>query len=104
MARKCLNDWGEKNNEPRNSISVDEDFYYMHGRCGANEDFKEDGKQSWPDRSLFMMRDWTTPSLNPTLSMTRKCARKVEVIKSLLFQDPFESRKQFRTMNKFHNV
>ena len=25
MARKCLNDWGEKNNEPRSLISVDED-------------------------------------------------------------------------------
>ena len=23
MARKCLNDWGEKNNEPRSSILVD---------------------------------------------------------------------------------
>ena len=108
-ARKCLNDWGEKNNEPCSLISVDEDFYYMCGRCGANEDFKEDGKQSWPDRSLFMMRDWMTPSLNPTLSMTCKHARKVEVVKSILFQDPFESRKQFRTMSnnmveKLHNV
>ena len=71
----------------------------MRGRCGASESFKEDGKQSWPDRSLFMMREWTTPSLNPMLSMTCKCARKVEVIKSILFQDPFESRKQFRTMS-----
>ena len=54
------------------------------------------------------MRDWTTPSLNPTLSMTCKHARKVEVRKSILFQDPFESRKQFRTMSnnmeKLHNV
>ena len=109
MARECLNDWGETN-VPHSSISVDEDFYYMCGRCGANEDFKEDGKQSWPDRSLFMMRDWTTPLLNPMLSMTCKCARKVEVIKSILFQDPFESRKQFRTMSnnmknsQLHNV
>ena len=108
MARKCLNDWGEKNNEPRSSISVDEDFHYMCSRCGANEDFKEDDKQSWLDRSLFMMRDLTMPLLNPTLSMTCKCARKVEVIKSIVFQDPFESRKQFRTMSnnmeKLHNV
>ena len=41
--------------------------------------------------------------------MACKCARKVEVIKSILFQDPFESRKQFRTMSnnmveKLHNV
>ena len=45
-----------------------------------------------------MMRDLTTPNLNPTLSMTSN-NDKVEVIKSILFQDPFESREKFKIIS-----
>ena len=97
MAMQYLNKWGEQNNIPRSSISIDEDFHYMHGRCGANEDYKDDGKQPWLDRSSFMDRDPSVPVLNQTLSMTCKDVN-VEIIKTSLFQDTFKSRQNFKVM------
>ena len=75
-------------------VCVDEDFHYMRGKNGSNDDCLKNGKQSRPLRSIFDARDPMTPKLNCTLSLT--CSdQDVEILKKCLFKDPFESRKEF---------
>ena len=92
--RNVLNDFGRMKRLPRSMVCVDEDFHYMRGKNGSNDDCLKKRKQSWPLRSIFDARDPTTPKLNCTLSLT--CSdQDVEILKKCLFKDPFESRKEF---------
>ena len=65
--KNVLNDFGRMNRLPRSMLCADEDFHYMGGRNGSNDDCLKNGKQSWPLRSIFDARDPTTPKLNCTL-------------------------------------
>ena len=92
--RNVLNDFGRMKRLPRNMVCVDEDFHYMRGKNGSNDNCLKNEKQSWRLRSIFDARDLMTPKLNCTLSLT--CSdQHVEILKKCLFKDPFESRKEF---------
>ena len=92
--RKALNDSGRINKLPRSAVCVDEDFHYLRGRNGANDDSLRNNLQSWPEHSVFEARDFTTPELNPTLSLTSRMIE-IEKLKQCLFMDSFKSRSKF---------
>ena len=90
--RNVLNDFGRMKRLPRSMVCVDEDFNYMRGKNGSNDDCLKNGKQSWPLRSNFNARDPMTPKLNCTLHLM--CSdQDVEILKKCLFKDLFEPRK-----------
>ena len=55
--RKALNDYRRMNKLSRSAVCVEEDFHYMRGRNGANNDSLRNNIQSWPERSVFEARD-----------------------------------------------
>ena len=68
--RKLLNEYGRKKKLPRSVVCVNEDFHYMRGKKGCNDDNLKFSKQSWPLQSIFEACDPATPTLNSTLSLT----------------------------------
>ena len=97
--RKALNDCGRMNRLPRSAVCVDEDFHYMRGKNGANDDSLRNNLQSWPERSVFEAGDFTTPALNPTLSLMSRTVE-IEKLKHCLLMDPFESRSKFMILRE----
>ena len=91
---KALNDYREMNKLPRSAVCIDKDFHYMRGRNGTNNDSLRNNLQFWPECSVFEARDFTTPELNTTLSLTSRMVE-IEKLKQCLFMDPFESRSKF---------
>ena len=97
--KKAVNDYGRMNKLPRSAVCVDEDFHYMRGRNGGNDDSLRNKLQSWPERSVFKARDFTTPELNPTLSLTSRTVE-IEKLKQCLFMDLFESQSKFMILHE----
>ena len=92
--RKLLNEYRRKKELPQSVVCVNEDFHYMHGKKGCNDDNLKFSKQSWSLWSIFEARDLTTLTLNSTLSLT--CDNQdVETLKEFLFKDPFDSCQEF---------
>ena len=92
--RRALDSHGRSQGLARSCVRVDEDFHYMRGKNGANDDYLRMKKQSWPKRSVFNACDTDTLPLNPTLSLS--CGNtEVEALKECLFKDPFKSRSRF---------
>ena len=79
--REILNDFGKLKKLPRSMMCVDEDFHYMRGKNGCNDDCLRNEKQSWPLRSIFNARDPKTPEVNPTLSLMCNDYDDVEILK-----------------------
>ena len=99
MIRKIFNDFGKANKLPRSCVRVDEDFHYMHGKNGANDDRLKMEKQSWPNQSVFNAHDPDILPLNFTLSLTCEDTH-IEGLKKCLFKDPFESRHKFFALQR----
>ena len=101
VCRERLEDFGRDRDHPRSAVSVDEDFHYMRGKCGANDNKESARYQAWPTNSIFLYRSDSTIPLNDTLSLTMvskskkdtKCVvSAVRGLKRILFRDGFESR------------
>ena len=67
-----LDDFGCKKKLPRSVIHVDEDFHYMGGKQGVNDDdSSREQCQSWPSRSILNGRNPNTlpPQHHPKPNM-----------------------------------
>ena len=66
-----LDDYGRTKGLPHSAVRVDEDFHYMRGKCGANDNKQHTNLMAWPGQSIFLRRDYVnTIPLNKTLSMS----------------------------------
>ena len=111
--RASLEDYAIKNDLPRSAVRVDEDFHYMRGKCGANNNIQCTNPMAWPGQSVFLRRDYVnTLPLNKTLSLSvvakkksdkQSMIRAVEALKFLLFKDGLESHVDFFELHKGRN-
>ena len=93
--RALLEDYAIKNDLRRSAVRVDEDFHYMRGKCGANDNIQRTNPMAWPGQSVFLHRDYVnTLPLNKTLSLSAVAKKKsnkqstiraIEALKFLLF-------------------
>ena len=100
VCRERLEDFGCDRGHPRSAVSVDEDFHYMRGKCGANDNKETSSYRAWPTNSIFNYRSESSlVPLNDTLSLTvvSKSTKDtpcliaaVNGIKRMLFKDGFE--------------
>ena len=101
-----LNQFGQKHKLPRSVICIYEDFHYMHGQCGTNNNTQCNNLQAWPCRSVFNVHDSSSISLNSMLSQTmcsnyKSCTLKqdeisvVKDLKAILFKPTYDSRSLF---------
>ena len=103
--RASLDNYARTNGLPRSAVRVDEDFHYMRGKCGANDNMNRTNPMAWPSQSIFLCRDYVnTIPLNKTLLLSvvakkksdkQSMIRAIEALKSILFRDGFESRTDF---------
>ena len=69
--RASLDNYARTNGLPRSAVRVDEDFHYMRGKCGANDNVHHTNPMAWPSQSIFLRRDYVnTILLNKTLSLS----------------------------------
>ena len=112
--RASLEDYAIKNDHlPRSAVRVDEDFHYMRGKCGVNDNIQRTNPMAWPGQSVFLRRDYVnTLPLNKTLSLSvvakkrsdkQSMIRAIEALKFLLFKYGFESRIDFFELHKGRN-
>ena len=90
-----MDEYGKGKKLPRSAVRVNEDFHYMHGKYGCNDDSLCEREQSWQKRLIFNARNPFTQPLNVTLSMMCKDDIRVENLKECLFKDLFLLRSKF---------
>ena len=113
VCRDLLEDFGSERDHPRSAVSVDEDFHYMRGRCGANDNKDSSRYQAWPTNSVFNYRSEASQVvLNDTLSLTVVAKSKIDktpliaavrCLKRTLFEDGFNYRVKFHEVAQRKN-
>ena len=75
--RTSLDSYARVKDLPHSAVRVDEDFHYMRGKCGANDNIKRTNPIVWPSQSIFLRRNYVdTIPLNNTLSLSVICKKK----------------------------
>ena len=75
--RASLDNYAHVKDLPCSAVRVDEDFHYMRGKCGANDNIKCTNPIAWPGQSIFLRRNYVDSiPLNNTLSLSVICKKK----------------------------